>query len=235
MALEGAHVAVHARSAGKAEPVVEQIRRHGGRAFAVGADLTDYPAVEAMCTQAVDRLGGIDIVVNNAGFFGASDILDVDIDYWELNFKVHVTAPMLITRYTVPTMIEQGEGGSLIYIGSTSSTEPDPDWVAYAASKHAVVGLMKAAAANYGKHRIRANAIAPAWVDTPMARRFFVEMARDSGRDFDALYGEEMGVGVLNARIPPEDVADLALYLASESGRHITGQTLSVCGGLVIR
>ena len=235
MATEGAHVAIHARSVDKAALVVEQIRKGGGSAFGVGADLSDYAAIKTMCAQTLAQLGGIDIVVNNAGFFGASNILDVDIDYWEFNFKIHVTAPMLITRYTVPTMIEQDTGGSLIYIGSTSSTQPDPLWVAYAASKHAVVGLMKAAAASYGQHQIRCNAIAPAWVETPMAQRYFAKNAADTGQDYETLFNKGMGVGVLNTRIPPESVADLAVYLASDSGRHITGQTMSICGGMVMR
>ena len=126
MAREGAHVAVHARSRERAQPVVDRIREARGRAFAVNADLADYPAVEAMCAESLERLGGIDVVVNNAGIFDDSDILDVDLDYWELNFRVNVTAPMLITRHTVPAMIEQGEGGCLIYMGSTASTQEIP-------------------------------------------------------------------------------------------------------------
>ena len=201
----------------------------------MAADLSEPAAIECMCTQALDQLGGIDIVVNNAGFFGVSHILDMDVDYWELNFKVHVTAPMLITRYTVPTMIEQNRGGSLIYIGSTSSTQPDPDWVAYAASKHAVVGLMKAAAADFGEHRIRSNAIAPAWVETPMAQRYFSDKSKQTGDDFTTLYDSEMPAGALNTRISAQSIADLAVFLATDSGCHISGQTLSVCGGMVMR
>ena len=155
--------------------------------------------------------------------------------YWERNFAVHVTAPMLITRFVVPAMIEQGGGGSLLYLGSTSSTEPDAEWVAYTASKHAVIGLMRAAASDYGRHGIRSNAIAPSWVDTRMARRYFEEAASRAGRDYDSLYREGMGTGVLNTTIPPEAVADMAVYLASDTGRHITGQTLSLCGGSVMR
>lgn len=235
MASQGAVVAVHARSLDKTESAVSQICRAGGKAFGVFADLGDVIAIENMCDQALSQLGGIDIVVNNAGFFGVSHILDMDVDYWELNFKVHVTAPMLITRYTVPTMIEQGHGGSLIYIGSTSSTQPDPDWVAYAASKHAVVGLMKAAAADFGKHRIRSNAIAPAWVETPMAARYFTEKSSKTGDDFQTLYNDEMPAGALNTRISAQSIADLAVFLATDSGCHISGQTLSVCGGMVMR
>ena len=235
MAAEGARVAVHGRSRGKAGPVAEEIRAKGGDAFGVGAELTDHAALEAMCAAVLRRLGGIDVVVNNAGIFGGGRIRDVGLADWERNFAVHVTAPMLVTRHTVPAMVEQGEGGSLIYIGSTSSTEPDCEWVAYTASKHAVIGLMRAAAADYGRHRIRSNAIAPSWVDTPMARRHFEETASRSGQDYETLYRDEMSTGVLNTRIPPESVADLAVYLASDAGRHITGQMLSLCGGRVMR
>ena len=235
MAAEGARVAVHGRSTVKAEPVVREIRAKGGEAFAVDAELTDYALVEAMCADALERLGGVDIAVNNAGIFAEGRILDLDLAEWERNLAVHVTAPMLVTRCVVPTMIEQGEGGSLLYMGSTSSTEPDAEWVAYTASKHAVIGLMRAAASDYGRYGIRSNAIAPSWVDTRMAQRYFEEAASRTGRDYASLYAEGMGTGVLNTTIPPEAVADMAVYLASDAGRHITGQTLSICGGKVMR
>ena len=235
MAAEGARIAVHGRDAAKAEPVVEEIRAQGGEAFGVGAELTDYPAAETMCADALRRLGGIDIAVNNAGVFAEGRICDVSLAEWERNFAVHVTAPMLITRCVVPAMIEQGKGGSLLYLGSTSSTEPHAEWVAYTASKHAVIGLMRAAAADYGRYGIRSNAIAPSWVDTRMAQRYFEEAASRTGEDFDVLYREGMGVGVLNTTVPPEAVAEMAVYLASDAGRHITGQTLSICGGSVMR
>ena len=235
MAAEGARVAVHGRSAGKAEPVVDEILAGGGDACAAGAELTDHAAVEAMCADALARLGGIDVAVNNAGIFAEGRILDVGLAQWERNFAVHVTAPMLVTRYLVPTMIEQGRGGSLLYLGSTSSTEPDAEWVAYTASKHAVIGLMRAAASDYGKHGIRSNAIAPSWVDTRMAQRYFEEAASRTGQDCAALHRDGMATGVLHTTIPPEAVADMAVYLASDAGRHITGQTLSLCGGKVMR
>ena len=235
MAAEGARVAVHGRSAGRAEPVVEEIRGKGGDAFGVGAELGDYAALEAMCQDALRRLGGIDVAVNNAGIFAEGRIRDVPLADWERNFAVHVTAPMLVTRYVAPAMIEEGKGGALLYLASTSSTEPDPEWVAYTASKHAVIGVMRAAAADYGPYRIRSNAIAPAWVDTRMARRYFEAAAARSGQDCDQLHREGMGVGVLNTIIPPEAVAEMAVYLASDTGRHITGQILSLCGGQVMR
>ena len=235
MAAEGARIAVHGRSAARAESAVEEIRERGGEAFAVAAELTDYPVVETMCADALRRLGGIDIVVNNAGIFAEGRICDVSLAEWKRNFAVHVTAPMLITRCVVPAMIEQGEGGSLLYLGSTSSTEAHAEWVAYTASKHAVIGLMRAAAADYGRYGIRSNAIAPSWVETRMARRYFEEAASRTGEDFEVLYREGMGVGVLNTTVPPEAVAEMAVYLASDAGRHITGQTLSICGGSVMR
>ncbi len=235
MAAEGARVAVHGRSAARAEPVVEEIRARGGDAFAVGAELTDYPALETMCADVLRRLGGIDVAVNNAGIFAAGRLCEVELAQWERNFAVHVTAPMLITRYLAPAMIEQDEGGTLLYLGSTSSTEPDAEWVAYTASKHAVIGLMRAAAADYGRYGIRSNAIAPAWVETRMARRYFEAEADRTGEDFDALYREGMGVGVLNTTVSPGAVADMAVFLAGDAGRHITGQILSICGGSVMR
>ena len=231
-AAEGAHVAVHARTPGKAAPLVERIRAAGGSAFAVAADLADRSGIEPMCAAALEGLDGIDVVVNNAGVFERNRILDVALEHWDLNFAVHVTAPLLITRLTAPVMMAQG-GGCFIYIASTASCEADADWVAYTASKHAVVGLMKTAAADFGAHGIRSNAIAPGWVDTPMARRHFERQAAESGEDFDALYRTGIASGMLRTRITPESVADTAVFLASDRARHVTAQTLYVCAGTV--
>ena len=231
-AAEGAHVAVHARTADKAEPVLGRVRAAGGDAFAVAADLADRSAIGPMCRAAIEGLGGIDIVVNNAGVFESHRILDVDLGHWDLNFALHVTAPLLITRLTVPAMIAQGSG-CLVYTASTASREADAGWAAYTASRHATVGLMKAAAAEFGKHGIRANALAPGWVDTPMARRHFERQAAESGEDFDALYRTEIASGMLRARVTPQSVADTAVFLASDGARHVTAQTLYVCAGTV--
>ena len=231
-AAEGARVAIHARSLVNAAPVVDQILAAGGEAFAVAADLTDRESIEPMCAAAIQGLGGMDIVANNAGVFEHNQVLDVDLAHWDLNFEVHVTAPLLITRFTVPTMIEQG-GGCLIYTASTASRQADAEWVAYTASKHAVVGLMKAAAADFGAHGIRSNALAPSWVDTPMAQRYFERQAAASGDDLDALYASGIRSGLLQTRITAESIADTAVFLASERARHITAQTLYVCAGTV--
>ena len=132
-AAEGACVAVHPRTPDKAGPVVEQVRAAGGDAFAVAADLADRSAIGPMCAAALEGLGSVDVVVNNAGVFERNHILDVDLEHWDLNFEAHVTVPLLITRLTVPAMMERG-GGCLIYTASTAPREADAEWAAYTAS-----------------------------------------------------------------------------------------------------
>lgn len=230
-AASGAHVAVHARTLAKAEATVEKIKSAGGQAFAVEADLTDSAAIEAMCKAAIKGLGGIDIVMNNAGLYIPEAVVESDRDTWHKTMSVNLEAPQLITRITLQTMIEQGTGGRQLYISSVSAIMAEVLGSAYCASKAGLNSLVRCLAVEVGQYGITANSINPGWVDTPMARKAFEDM-QEEGQSLEKLIEESMSANTLGVVIKPADIANMAAYLASEFGRCITGQDINICAGL---
>ena len=227
----GAHVAVHARTLAKAEATVEQIKAGGGQAFAVEADLTDPAAIEAMCYAGVKGLGGIDIVMNNAGLYIPEAMVESDIDTWRRTMAVNLEAPQLITRITLQTMIEQGTGGRQLYVSSVSAIMAEVLGSPYCASKAGLNALVRCLAVEVGQYGITANSINPGWVDTPMARKAFDDM-KEEGQTLEEIIEESMSDNTLGVVIKPADIAAMAAYLASEHGRCITGQDINICAGL---
>ena len=230
-AASGAHVAVHARTLAKAAATVEKIKAAGGQAFAVEADLTDASTIDAMCKAAVMGLGGIDIVMNNAGIYIPAAAVDTDGDIWQKTMAVNLVAPSLITRLTVPIMIEQGTGGRQLYISSVSAIMAEVSGSAYCASKAGLNSLVRCLAVEVGQYGITANSINPGWVDTPLARKAFEDI-KEEGQSLEQLIEESMSENTLGVVIKPADIAGMAACLASEAGRCITGQEINICAGL---
>ena len=230
-AASGAHVAVHARTLAKAEATVERVKTDGGRAFAVEADLMDPVAIETMCDAAIKGLGGIDIVMNNAGLYIPEAVVESDRDTWHKTMSVNLEAPQLITRITLQTMIEQGTGGRQLYISSVSAIMAEVLGSAYCASKAGLNSLVRCLAVEVGQYGITANSINPGWVDTSMARKAFEDM-KEEGQSLEKLIEESMSENTLGIVIKPADIANMAAYLASEFGRCITGQEINICAGL---
>lgn len=229
-AASGAHVAVHARTVEKADATVGRIEGAGGRAFAVAADLQDSAALGAMCSAAIKDLGGIDIVMNNGGIYRPASVVDMRQDTWEKMITTNLTAPFLICKFMLPTMIGQGGGGRLLFTSSVSAKIAEVDSTAYNASKAGVNALVRCLALEVGKHGITVNTVCPGWVDTPMARRAF-EDALEEGQSFDEFYERGMSDNPLHTVIKPIDIANMVAYLASEQGRCITAQAINVCAG----
>ena len=230
-ATSGAHVAVHARTLAKAEATIEKISASGGQAFAVEANLTDPAAIEAMCDAGIKGLGGIDIVMNNAGLYIPEAVVDSDRDTWRKTMAVNLEAPQLITRITLQTMIEQGTGGRQLYISSVSAIMAEVLGSAYCASKAGLNALVRCLAVEVGRYGITANSINPGWVDTPMARKAFEDM-KEEGQSLEEIIAESMSDNTLGVVIKPADIAGMAAYLSSEHGRCITGQEINICAGL---
>ena len=230
-AASGARVAVHARTLGKAAATLERIAAAGGDAFAVEADLEDAAAVGEMCRAALRGLGGIDIVVNNGGYYAPASVVEMGEGLWRRTMATNLTAPFLVTQLTLPAMIEQGRGGRQLYTSSVSAKIAEADSTAYNASKAGVNSFVRCLALEVGRHGITANAICPGWVDTPMARNAFADMLEE-GQTLDEAYAQGMGDNPLGAVIKPADIAHLAAFLASDKGRCITGQAINVCAGL---
>ena len=229
----GATVAVHARSLDKAEEVVDEIQNAKGKALAVSADLNNSNVISTLSEQTIIGLGGIDIVVNNAGAVSKAPLTDTSEEEWDRMLQVNLKTPFLISKYLIPEMRKNSHGGRLIFNSSVAAKLPDPFGSAYNASKAGVLGLVRCLAAELGADDITVNAICPGWVDTPMAARLH-EQVRPADAGFDEFYDGSVRANMLNARITPDNVAEFAVFLASDKGKYITAQAINVCAGICL-
>jgi NAD(P)-dependent dehydrogenase (short-subunit alcohol dehydrogenase family) len=232
-AAEGARVAVAARTEKELAEVVETVRSRGGQAIGLEADLSDRDACRRLVPRAAEALGPIDVLVNNAGVGSSADprpVLDFDDDFWELSLRINLTAPYLLCRAVLPAMLQR-HWGRIINIASINSRTGSLHGVAYAASKHGVLGLTRTLALEVAREGITVNAICPGPVHTVMNDRRVAYDASRRGVSFEELAGSLTPIG---GRLEPEDIAPMAVYLASAEARMVTGQAFNVCGGLLM-
>ncbi len=232
-ARQGAHVAVHARSAARAAGTVESIRATGGQAFAAPADLRDRAAIRPMCKAAVDALGGLDILVNNAGVYTRKPVEEMDLASWDRLVETNLTAPYLVSQACIPALRDSGAGASVLFVSSIAANSYSAGWGTYAMTKNGLNAFMHCLADELGGFGIRVNALCPGWVETDMARDAHRGMAETAGVAYDSLYATNMRANMLGTLVTVDTVADMAVFLASARGRHITAQELTVCGGCV--
>ena len=223
---EGARVALWDVDAAAAKAAAARLTPDGGRdsrAIAVPVDVTDEAAVAAAVAATVDRFGRLDVLVNNAGILGLGPITKMTVEAFEAVMRVNVTGTFICCRAVVPVMTRQGRG-KIVNIASLAARTGRPVAVNYAASKSAVVGLTQTLARELGAAGIYVNAVAPGPILTEMTRQFAPEAfaALNTGRAV-----QRDGV--------PSDVADAAVYLASKRSDWVTGVTLDVNGGILIR
>jgi NAD(P)-dependent dehydrogenase (short-subunit alcohol dehydrogenase family) len=222
-AAEGARVLVADLDAKGAASTVEAIGEAGGTAVAVTGDLSDQAVVDRVARTAVERFGGVDVLVNNAGIMdGMTALADVTDTEWERVLRVNLTAPFLLTRAVLPHMLAAG-GGAVVNTASEAGLRGSAAGAAYTASKHGVVGLTRNLAVMYRKQGIRANAIAPGGTATNIA------VSADPAAHGPAALGPHfVNLGRL-AR--PEEQAAAILFLASDAASNINGAILPVDDG----
>lgn len=233
LAATGAKVAVTARTLEQLEDVVREITAAGGSALAIADDLSDRQAPQRIIKQVEAAWGPIEILINNAGIGSSSDpkpIVEFNDDFWDITFAVNVTAPYLLTKLVLPKMIAAG-WGRIVNIASINASTPSLHGVAYTASKHAVAGLTKATAKEVAAHGITANAVCPGVTATEMNDRRLDYDAARLGKSLEEL---EAAASPLGRRLLPEEIAPLAVFLASHAAAGINGQCINVCGGTLI-
>ena len=233
LAEAGANVVAAARRLPKLQETADIVRRDvGGEVYCLGLDVNESSSIAAGFDAAEEHFGVVDIIVNNAGWAGCAPVPEMDEQMWDRIMDTNVKAPYLVSRNLLPAMLEAGDGGAILFNASTSGKSANANWTAYNASKHAMLQFMKCLAMEVGEQDIRVNAICPGWAESKMATAAIRKTAEKSGEDFDAAYARTMRGNMLGALIGPESLADMAVYLAGQQGRYITGQAINVCGGV---
>jgi NAD(P)-dependent dehydrogenase (short-subunit alcohol dehydrogenase family) len=222
---EGAAVAVADIDEDGGRAVVREIAGGGGRATFVRCDVTRVEDCRLAVEQTVGELGGLDILFNNAGIIRRASVLGTSVEEWDRVMAVNVKSVFLLSKYAIPVMAQAG-GGVIINTASGWGVVGGRDAAAYCASKGAVVLLTKAMALDHGGQNIRVNCICPGDTDTPMLR----DEARQLGES-DERFLAEAAQRPLQRIGTPQDIAQAALYLASDDASFITGTTLVVDGG----
>ncbi len=191
-------------------------------------DVADRTAVEAMMGAVATRLGGLDILINNAGIAGPTAPVDkIDPLGWDRTLAVNITGMFNVTRLAVAPLRTSG-GGAIVNISSAAGRFGFPNRTPYAASKWGVVGFTKTLAMELGGDGIRVNAVLPGSVAGPRIEGVFAAKAREAGVSLEAFRQAALSTVSIKELVPPERVADLVVFLASSLGANISGQAIGV-------
>jgi NAD(P)-dependent dehydrogenase (short-subunit alcohol dehydrogenase family) len=228
LAQEGVSVVVGDINADGAETVVTGIRQNGGQAVACRFDIGDDASVRALVELAVDTYGGLDFMHANAADLSLcaedSDAVDLPLDIFDRTIAVNLRGHLLCTRRAVPELLRRG-GGAIVYTSSGAAFVGEATRVSYAISKAGINALMRHVASRWGRQGIRANAIAPGLVMTEGAMVHMDEAARAA----------ILAIGRSPRLGEPDDIAAMVAMLMSTDGEWVTGQVISVDGGVTMR
>ncbi|CAB1080939.1 hypothetical protein JY97_17040 [Alkalispirochaeta odontotermitis] len=232
-AQQGADVIVAARSVEQLEETVNDIEAAGRKGFAIPADLNRREGIASFVESISTQIPGIDILVNNAGIgsgTNAKSVVDFDDDFWDMSIALNLTAPYLLTKAFLPAMIKAG-WGRIINIASILGKVGFPTGAAYSASKHGLIGLTRTAALETATTGVTVNAICPGPIRTAMLASRLQATADLSGQSLAEI---EKSMNPMQRLLEPDEVAELAVYLASDSARSVTGQAYNISGGAIM-
>jgi 3-hydroxybutyrate dehydrogenase len=232
LAREGAAVAVTDINAAAAGEVAAGIAAGGGRAIGMAMDVTSEAAVDAATDEIAGTLGGIDILVSNAGIQIVNPISGYQFSDWRRMLAIHLDGAFLTTRAALRHMYPPGRGGTVIYMGSVHSHEASPLKSAYVTAKHGLVGLARVLAKEGAANNVRAYVICPGFVQTPLVERQIPEQARELGISEEEVVRRVMLGGTVDGIFTTlDDVAQTALFLCAFPSAALTGQSFMVSHG----
>ncbi|MGB1249925.1 MAG: SDR family NAD(P)-dependent oxidoreductase [Candidatus Promineifilaceae bacterium] len=231
-AAAGATVVLGSRSSAEITQVAENINTSGGRAHAFTLDVTDSNSVTHFIKQATTAMGGVDVLINNAGAAKSHKFATHPDDLWHQMLAVNLTGVYHVTKAVVPTMLAQ-QSGRIINIASIASKVGGKYVSAYTASKHGVLGLTRALALELAPN-LTVNAICPGYVNTPMTDATVDNIVSRTGMSCDEARAMLAKDSPQKRLTEPDEITALALYLASDAASGINGQAINVDGGTVM-
>jgi NAD(P)-dependent dehydrogenase (short-subunit alcohol dehydrogenase family) len=229
----GATVAVSARSADALAEVSAAVAARGGVGLSVPCDVTDAAQVEALGAAVDAALGGVDVLVNNAGASASHKLAGHPDELWHRMLAINLTGVYYVSKRFAPAMAER-RWGRVVTIASIASKMGARYIAAYTAAKHGVLGLTRAMAAEFAASGVTVNAICPGYADTPMTDASVANITSRTGMAPEQARAALAQTSPQGRLIEPDEVAALAVYLASDAARGITGQAINVDGGAVM-
>jgi 3-hydroxybutyrate dehydrogenase len=228
----GAKVVIADLNLASAQAVAADLDPSGARAMAVAMDVTNEEQVEAGIAAAAGKLGGIDILVSNAGIQIVAPLDSFAFADWKKILAIHLDGAFLTTRACLRRMYAQKRGGTIIYMGSVHSKEASVLKAPYVTAKHGLIGLCKTVAKEGAAHAVRANVICPGFVRTPLVEKQIPEQARELGiSESDVIRNVMLKETVDGEFTTVDDVAQTALFLAAFPSNALTGQSIVVSHG----
>lgn len=227
-AQQGATIIVNDISSDKGYETVNEIVEQGGKAQFIHADVTDATEVKAMVESIINSHGKIDVLFNNAGISGVGAIHEIEPDVWDRVININIRGVYLPSKYVIPYMMEQ-KNGSIINMSSCIAEIGLARRASYAATKGAVLSLTKSMQVDYAPYGIRINALLPGTVLTPFVEQYL----RQSYDDIEAGYASLKRRQLSGDLLRPDDIAQAALFLASDESKYMMGSPLYIDGGVV--
>ena len=233
LAEQGAKVAICSRDTEAVRKAADEISPGGGRVLAFQADVAEKADVRALVQGIVSRWGQIHVLVNNAGINARMPIDAEDEARWIQILTVNVVGAYYVTREVLRYMPNH-DGGRVINISSVLGRFGVPAYTAYCTAKHGIIGFTRALALEVAGRGITVNAICPGWVETDMAHLGMQETAAALGMSPEEFRKQALAMVPIQRILDPKEVADLAVYLASNASAGMTGQAINICGGQIM-
>jgi meso-butanediol dehydrogenase/(S,S)-butanediol dehydrogenase/diacetyl reductase len=229
LARDGYAVALVGRRVEPLEELATELRDAGVDVLAAPADVSSHEQAATAFAATVERFGGIDVLVNNAGVGDSGPLLDESLARWEETLRINLTGAFIATQLALTHLLERR--GAVVNVASINGVLAGPGWTSYCVSKAGLIMLAKCVATDYGRDGVRANAVCPGWVRTPMGDEDMDAVARARGIDREGAYERAHRHNPLGRPAQPEEIADVIAFLASPRAAYVTGATVMVDGG----